>query len=166
MDKGEFIGRAALEGRSEATAARRLVVPRARRPATVLMGKEPVVIDGRTVGYVTSAAFGYSVGRSIAYAWVPAAAAARRARRSRSSRSATPLAATVADEPLFDPGMDPAARLRPHGFLRRIERTYAERSRALTNLSQCLDARPCGLSNANDGRSIPGGPGRVARAVP
>jgi glycine cleavage system aminomethyltransferase T len=56
------------------------------------------------VGYVTSAAYGYTVGANIAYAWLQA-------------EHATPgttlhveyfgerLAATVAAEPLFDTGM-------------------------------------------------------------
>ncbi len=78
MDKGEFVGRAALEGRSEATAARRLVCLTLDDGNHVLMGKEPVLDDdGVAVGYVTSAAYGFSVDESIAYAWVPAALASR-----------------------------------------------------------------------------------------
>jgi dimethylglycine oxidase len=62
-----------------------------------------VFVDGRPAGYVTSAAFGHTIGRPIAYAWLPA--------------SATPgtsveidyfgrrIAATVATEPLVDPEM-------------------------------------------------------------
>ena len=63
LDKGEFTGRAAIAGRSEATAGRRLVPLVLDDPTEVLMGKEPVVIDGRTAGYVTSAAFGYTIER-------------------------------------------------------------------------------------------------------
>ncbi|MFI5838315.1 FAD-dependent oxidoreductase [Catenuloplanes sp. NPDC051500] len=68
----------------------------------VLMGKEPVFVNGATAGYVTSAAWGYTIGRSIAYAWLPTAA----------STPGTPveidyfgrrITATVAAEPLFDP---------------------------------------------------------------
>ena len=67
-----------------------------------------VLVDGEPVGYVTSAAFGHTVGRPIAYAWLPAAAAAVGSgveieyfgRR---------VAATVAAEPLVDPEM---ARIR------------------------------------------------------
>jgi glycine cleavage system aminomethyltransferase T len=69
------------------------------------MGKEPVFAgDGAAAGYVTSAGFGYTVGRSIAYAWLPADHAV----------PGTPveieyfgerLAATVAEEPLFDRAM-------------------------------------------------------------
>ena len=36
------------------------------------MGKEPVYDGDRCVGYVTSAAYGYTIGTGIAYAWLPA----------------------------------------------------------------------------------------------
>ena len=45
------------------TAGRRLVPLVLDDPSEVLMGKEPVLVDGRTAGYVTSAAFGYTLGR-------------------------------------------------------------------------------------------------------
>ena len=37
-----------------------------------LWGGEPVRAEGQVVGRVTSGGFGYSVGRSIAYAYLPA----------------------------------------------------------------------------------------------
>ena len=36
------------------------------------MGKEPVYDGDGRVGYVTSAAYGYTIGKGIAYAWLPA----------------------------------------------------------------------------------------------
>ena len=68
-------GRRALEGRSEASAARRLVPLTIADRAAVVMGKEPVEVDGRPAGYVTSAAYGYSIDAPIAYAWLPTDAA-------------------------------------------------------------------------------------------
>ncbi|GAB2847450.1 hypothetical protein GCM10027074_12700 [Streptomyces deserti] len=71
---------------------------------SVVMGHEPVYVDGRPVGYVTSAAYGYTIGAPIAYAWLPAGHAA----------PGTPveieyfgarIAAVTAAEPLFDPEM-------------------------------------------------------------
>jgi 4-methylaminobutanoate oxidase (formaldehyde-forming) len=38
----------------------------------VALGNEPVKDDGRVVGRVSSGGLGYSLGLSIAYAWVPA----------------------------------------------------------------------------------------------
>ncbi|MEO5940178.1 MAG: FAD-dependent oxidoreductase, partial [Candidatus Limnocylindrales bacterium] len=108
MDKGDFIGRAAIEGRSEATAARRLTCLTLDRATDVLMGKEPILVGGEPAGYVTSAAFGFSIGRSIAYGWLPAAAAVTGTAVEIESFGER-LPATVAAEPLFDPAM---ARLR------------------------------------------------------
>ena len=42
---------------------------------SVVLGKEPVFHDGQAVGYVTSAAFGYTIGKPIAYAYLPSAVA-------------------------------------------------------------------------------------------
>jgi glycine cleavage system aminomethyltransferase T len=104
MDKGDFVGRPQLEGRSEATAERRLACLVLDRPTDVLMGKEPVLVEGAVAGYVTSAAFGYRVGRSIACGWLPTAAATPGARVEIESFGER-LPATVAVEPLFDPQM-------------------------------------------------------------
>jgi 4-methylaminobutanoate oxidase (formaldehyde-forming) len=41
-------------------------------PRAVALGSEPVRIDGQIVGRVTSGGYGYTVERSIAYAYVPA----------------------------------------------------------------------------------------------
>ncbi|SED47174.1 Glycine cleavage system T protein (aminomethyltransferase) [Amycolatopsis tolypomycina] len=99
--KGEFLGRAALEGRTPSRRLRCLTIDDGR---TVVLGKEPVFADGVAAGYVTSAAYGYTVGRPIAYAWLPASADIGSSveieyfgRR---------VAATVAAEPLVDPGME------------------------------------------------------------
>jgi dimethylglycine oxidase len=104
MDKGDFVGRDALAGKSESTAERRLVALVIRDQDAVVMGREPVHVDGRRAGYVTSAAYGFSVGAPIAYAWLPASAA-------RAGQPVTiryfgeDVPATVADDPLFDPEM-------------------------------------------------------------
>jgi glycine cleavage system aminomethyltransferase T len=104
MDKGDFVGRRAIESRSEATATRRLTCLTLDRATDVVMGKEPIRVGGEPAGYVTSAAFGYSVGRSIAYGWLPAAAAVVGTAVEIESFGER-LPATVAAEPLFDPSM-------------------------------------------------------------
>ena len=43
-------------------------------PRAVALGGEPVRLDGTTVGQVTSGGYGYTVQRSIAYAYLPVAA--------------------------------------------------------------------------------------------
>jgi glycine cleavage system aminomethyltransferase T len=72
------------------------------------LGREPVYAGGAPVGYVTSAAYGYSVGKSIAYAWLPRDAA-ETGTRVAVEYFGERLPATVAAEPLFDPAM---ARIR------------------------------------------------------
>ncbi|HYH92068.1 MAG TPA: glycine cleavage T C-terminal barrel domain-containing protein, partial [Candidatus Saccharimonadales bacterium] len=104
LDKGDFVGRAALEGRSEATSARRLVALTLDDRRHVLMGKEPVIADDRAVGYVTSAAYGYTVDASIAYAWLPSALATPGTVVHVRSFGMD-LEATVRTEPLYDPEM-------------------------------------------------------------
>jgi glycine cleavage system aminomethyltransferase T len=44
-------------------------------PAVVVIGKEPILHEGKVVGYVSSANYGYTVQRSIAYGYLPAALA-------------------------------------------------------------------------------------------
>ncbi|MCG5213860.1 FAD-dependent oxidoreductase [Streptosporangium soli] len=104
MDKGDFVGRAAIEGRSAATARRRLTCLTLDDPATMVLGKEPVYLGDVPVGYVTSAAFGYTIGRPIAYAWLPAAVA-EPGTHVTVAYFGERLPATVAAEPLVDPDM-------------------------------------------------------------
>ncbi|PNE40956.1 GcvT family protein [Streptomyces noursei] len=102
--KGAFLGRAALTGLDEETVARKLACLTLDDPAANVLGKEPVLLDGAPVGYVTSAAYGYTVGRGIAYAWLPAAAAVP-GTAVHIEYFGEKVAATVAREPLFDPQM-------------------------------------------------------------
>ncbi|WP_299058388.1 FAD-dependent oxidoreductase [uncultured Nocardioides sp.] len=49
----------------------RLVCLTSPEPSSVVLGHEPVLADGECVGYTTIGAWGFSVGKAIAYAWVP-----------------------------------------------------------------------------------------------
>ncbi|MFJ1761148.1 FAD-dependent oxidoreductase [Amycolatopsis sp. NPDC088138] len=102
--KGDFLGRDAIEGRSEETAARRLRCLTIDDGRTVVLGKEPVFVDGAPAGYVTSAAYGYTIGKPIAYAWLPASADVGSGVEIEYFGRRVP--ATVAAEPLFDPAME------------------------------------------------------------
>jgi glycine cleavage system aminomethyltransferase T/glycine/D-amino acid oxidase-like deaminating enzyme len=106
LDKpGGFEGREALLAADSAKAAaptRRLRAIVLDDPRQVALGSEPVRIGQTVVGRVTSAGFGYTIGASIAYAYLPI-------------EHATPGTAVeidlfgqwskgvVATEPLFDP---------------------------------------------------------------
>ncbi len=101
LDKGEFMGRGALLAQKARGVTRRLVCLTLADPHAIAFGGEPIMRQGEALGRVTSGGYGYTVGRSIAYGYVPAAHAA----------PGTPLlvevfgepvAATVAREPLYD----------------------------------------------------------------
>ena len=101
MEK-DFQGRGALEEIRARGLVERLVPMIFDDPRTVVMGKEPVWANGRVVSYVTSANYGYSIGRGIVYGYLPVDVAAE----------GSPVEveyfgmrhpATVAAEPLWDP---------------------------------------------------------------
>jgi 4-methylaminobutanoate oxidase (formaldehyde-forming) len=70
LDK-PFLGRDALQAAREQGLTRRLRAIVLADPAQVALGAEPVRVDGAIVGRVTSAGYGYTVGASIAYAYLP-----------------------------------------------------------------------------------------------
>jgi 4-methylaminobutanoate oxidase (formaldehyde-forming) len=76
LDKGEFIGRDALVAAADDGPRQRLVCITLADPRRVALGNEPVRSGGEVVGRVTTGGYGYTVGRSIAYAYLPAALAA------------------------------------------------------------------------------------------
>jgi 4-methylaminobutanoate oxidase (formaldehyde-forming) len=100
LDKGEFVGREALLGRGDEPELRLCCLTLAE-PRAVALGSEPVRVGGELVGRVTSGGYGYTVEKSIAYAYLASAAAV-----------GTPVeveifgdwvAGEVVAEPLFDP---------------------------------------------------------------
>ncbi|WP_306319085.1 MULTISPECIES: FAD-dependent oxidoreductase [unclassified Streptomyces] len=102
--KGDFIGRAALEGVTKDTVGRRLTALLIEDDRSVVMGHEPVHVGGEPHGYVTSAAYGYTLGRPIAYAWLPAEHA-EPGTRVEIGYFGDRVPAVTAAEPLFDPEM-------------------------------------------------------------
>jgi 4-methylaminobutanoate oxidase (formaldehyde-forming) len=76
-DKGiDFIGRDALLRARESAPERRLACLALADPLAVTLGSEPVRVGADVVGRVTSGGYGYAVGRSLAYAYLPADAVA------------------------------------------------------------------------------------------
>ncbi|GAA2343219.1 FAD-dependent oxidoreductase [Streptomyces kunmingensis] len=100
LDRGDFLGRAALA--QLPLPKRRLTALLLDDPSAVVLGKEPVYLDGMPAGYVTSAAYGYTLGRCVAYAWLPPLPAGSAVHIEYFGEK---VPATVADEPLFDPQM-------------------------------------------------------------
>jgi dimethylglycine oxidase len=98
-----FQGRAALQTiRDEGGPSHRLACMTFNDPRVVVMGKEPIWHGGRVAGYVTSAAYGYSVGRGIVYGYLPAELAAE-GTSVEVEYFGVRHAATVSVDPLWDP---------------------------------------------------------------
>ncbi|MGH2580131.1 MAG: GcvT family protein, partial [Actinomycetota bacterium] len=102
LDKGEFTGRDALRLIAAHGPTKRLSCLVLADPRSVALGNEPVFANGKVVGRVTSGGVGYAVGKSIAFAYLPADLAS----------TGTLLAvevfgerveAEVASDPLYDP---------------------------------------------------------------
>ncbi|MGH2403701.1 MAG: glycine cleavage T C-terminal barrel domain-containing protein, partial [bacterium] len=103
LDKGDFQGRDALLRQRAEGITQKLCCLVLADPRKVALGNEPVLDGAGAVSRVTSGGYGYTVGESIATAYLPIGLAAE----------GTPLAvevdgdriaATVKREPRFDPG--------------------------------------------------------------
>jgi glycine cleavage system T protein len=102
LNKGDFLGKAALQKIKETGVDRKLCCLTFDDPQAVALGKEPILTGDQTLGYVTSANYGYSVGKWIVYGYLPVEYA----------QTGTKVdvmyfgqrnTATVTKEPLFDP---------------------------------------------------------------
>lgn len=102
LDKGEFIGKAALEKFRSRPQDRKLCCLTLADPGRIAFDGEAILKDGLARGRVTSAGFGYTLGESIAYGYIPFS----------DSRPGTKLEvelfgeripAVVRREPLYDP---------------------------------------------------------------
>ncbi|HKC18164.1 MAG TPA: FAD-dependent oxidoreductase [Candidatus Dormibacteraeota bacterium] len=101
LDKGDFIGREALRAKRESPASTKLACLVLDDPRSVVLGSEPVRIEGEVVGRVTSGGYGYSIGRSIAYAYIPASCPVDAPVEV--DIFGTWVGGRVAKEPLYDP---------------------------------------------------------------
>jgi 4-methylaminobutanoate oxidase (formaldehyde-forming) len=72
LDKGDFLGREALVKQKAEGGRQKLCCLTIADPASVALGNEPIRSQGKVVGWITSGGYGYSVGRSIAYGYLPA----------------------------------------------------------------------------------------------
>jgi glycine cleavage system aminomethyltransferase T len=103
LDKpGGFIGRDALAEARETGPSKLLRCITLEDARSVALGNEPVRVDGEIVGRVTTGGYGYTVERSVAYAYLPPDRA--------EPGTAVELdifgswvAGEVSGEPLFDP---------------------------------------------------------------
>jgi glycine cleavage system aminomethyltransferase T/glycine/D-amino acid oxidase-like deaminating enzyme len=105
----DFVGREALATAKEEGIDNRVTPLTLDDSTDILLSGRPVLKDGEAIGYVQAADFGYTIGESIAYTYVPSEYA-------EAGTDVTVLCegeeydATVRDEPLFDPGRDKIIR--------------------------------------------------------
>jgi glycine cleavage system aminomethyltransferase T len=104
FNKGDFLGKEALFKIKEAGIQRKLCCLTLDDPDAVVLGKEPILSNGTTLGYVTSANYGYSISKFILYGYLPidyADAGTQVEIQYFDNR----FTATVQEEPLFDAEM-------------------------------------------------------------
>jgi 4-methylaminobutanoate oxidase (formaldehyde-forming) len=99
---GGFVGRDAVVEAKARGFDRRLSCLVLADPLAVALGNEPVRLAGRIAGRVTSGGYGYTVGKSIAYAYLPRADAAPGTRVDLDIFGEW-VPARVEREPLWDP---------------------------------------------------------------
>ncbi len=101
LDKpGGFEGREALLAAKERGLQRQLAAIVLDDPRRVVLGSEPVSVDGRVSGRVTSGGYGYTVGQSIAYAYL-SIRDARPGTAVEIDLFGTPVPGTVVAEPIL-----------------------------------------------------------------
>ncbi|HEY7625769.1 MAG TPA: FAD-dependent oxidoreductase [Ilumatobacteraceae bacterium] len=76
LRKGDFCGRGALVAQREAGVARTMCTFTLEEMAYPV-GGEAIIADGEVVGFTTSANFGHTIGKPIAYGYLPVAVARR-----------------------------------------------------------------------------------------
>lgn len=102
--KKDFIGRAASVALKKQPLKKKLCCLTFDDPAGVALGYEPILAGDECVGYITTSNFGYSIGKQIAYGYLPikhSAPGTQLAVEFLGQR----LAVTVQDEPLWDAEM-------------------------------------------------------------
>jgi glycine cleavage system T protein len=112
LGKGDFIGREAAARVKEEGVTRKLCCMVTEDPSVLLAGQEPIFDCELALGYVTSAAYGATVGRSILYGYLPVRHAEVGTELCVYSEG-QPQPVRVVAEPLFDPAMERLKDVRP-----------------------------------------------------
>jgi 4-methylaminobutanoate oxidase (formaldehyde-forming) len=102
MDAPGFIGNEALESAQAVGPTKRLSCLTLADARAMTLGNEPLFHDGEVVSRVTSGGIGYTVGRSIAFAYLPVTLAVP-GTTLEVEVFGERVGASVADEPLWDP---------------------------------------------------------------
>jgi glycine cleavage system T protein len=111
---GDFVGRDAVLRKRESGLTRRLLQFKLNDPSPLLYHTEPIIINGNVVSFLTSGAYGHTLGAAVGLGYVPCRPAeplqAIVAKRFEIEVAGERFAATASHRPLYDPGGD---RIRP-----------------------------------------------------
>lgn len=102
LEKGDFIGREALIRQKAEGIKRKLCTLTLADDRTIVLGKEPIRAGSQLVGWVASGGYGYSVKKSIAYAYLPLEYA-KTGTKLQIECFGEPVGAEVAPSVLWDP---------------------------------------------------------------
>ncbi|NLV15248.1 GcvT family protein [Haloarcula argentinensis] len=105
----EFIGKVALEAAREKGIDSKITPLTLDDSTDIMLGGRPVLKNGDAIGYVQAGNYGYSLGESIAYTYVPTEHAEAGTSVQIQCEGET-YDATVRDEPLFDPARERITR--------------------------------------------------------
>ena len=104
---GDFIGREAVLRKRSAGLSRRLLQFKLDDPEPLLFHNEPVLRDGRLVGFLSSGAYGHALGAAVGLGYVPCrgdeSVEELLASRYQIEVAGRHFAATASLEPLYDP---------------------------------------------------------------
>ena len=104
LKKGDFIGRDACVDLKKKSPTKKLACMTFNNGGMAL-GYEAIFADGACIGHVTTANYGYSVGKYLLYGYLPANHAAE-GTQVEVEYFGERYPATVVREPVFDPGME------------------------------------------------------------
>jgi len=96
----DFVGKVSLK-QFRNLPARRLRCLVVDDGSSMILGKEPVFHENKAVGYITTAAFGFTIGAPIAYAWLPSSVGT--GTKVEVEYFGRKISATVVQDPLYDP---------------------------------------------------------------
>jgi glycine cleavage system aminomethyltransferase T len=102
LDQGDFLGREALLEIRQTGVDKKLCC--LTMDKGMALGNEPIFSGDKCIGYVTSANYGYSIGKHIAYGYLPARHA-QKGTRVEIEYFGKRYTAQIDDDPLFDPDM-------------------------------------------------------------
>ena len=104
---GDFIGREAVLEKRGAGLTRRLLQVKLADPGPLLYHTEPLIVDGKVAGYLTSGGYGHSLGAAIGLGYVPTRPgqpiAELLASRFEVEVAGRRISATASLEPMYDP---------------------------------------------------------------